>query len=80
MLSSLLQFIYREVESSASFEKLVRNFFVGVSAESILTLGAASQEYTAEDAVINRVHYKLELSRSRDGKSIRTFYPIYVPS
>ncbi|WP_129725963.1 hypothetical protein [Ectobacillus funiculus] len=68
------------------FVKLIKKncgFFVGVSAEGILALGAvraASQESAAEDAVINGVHYKLELSRSRDGRSIRTFYPIYVPS
>lgn len=66
------------------FVKLVKKnsgFFVGVSAEGILALGAVratSEGY--EDAVINGVRYKLELSRSRDGRSIRTFYPIYVPS
>lgn len=68
------------------FVKLTKKncgFFVGVSAEGILALGAvraASQEFASEDAVINGVRYKLELSRSRDGKSIRTFYPIHAPS
>lgn len=68
------------------FVKLIKKncgFFVGVSAEGILALGAVratSQEFASEDALINGVRYKLELSRSRDGKSIRTFYPIHVPS
>jgi poly(U)-specific endoribonuclease len=58
-------------------------FFVGISAEGLLALGtvrAMPQEDVPENFVINDVHYKLELFRSPDDKSIRTFYPIYVPS
>jgi poly(U)-specific endoribonuclease len=58
-------------------------FFVGLSAEGLLALGtvrAMPQEFAPEDFIINGVHYKLELFRSPDGKSIRTFYPIYVTS
>nr|WP_242035309.1 hypothetical protein [Mesobacillus harenae] len=54
-------------------------FFVGVSAEGLLALGtvrAALDEIASDTAVINNVNLKLELFKSPDGKSIRTFYPI----
>jgi poly(U)-specific endoribonuclease len=68
------------------FIKIIKKrcaFFVGLSAEGLLALGtvrAMPQEFAPEDFIINDVHYKLELFRSPDGKSIRTFYPIYLPS
>lgn len=54
-------------------------FFVGISAEGLLALGtvrALPDGMVPENCVINGVPYKLELFRSPDGKSIRTFYPI----
>ncbi|HWO96144.1 MAG TPA: hypothetical protein VNM45_07395 [Bacillus sp. (in: firmicutes)] len=68
------------------FVKVVRKkggFFVGLSAEGLLALGtvrATPQGYAPNECVINDVRYKLELFMSPDGKSIRTFYPVYSPS
>ncbi|HZG73629.1 MAG TPA: hypothetical protein VEY51_18980 [Chondromyces sp.] len=68
------------------FVKLAKKnsgFFVGLSPEGLLALGtlrAVLQGEVSEECIINRVHYKLELSMSPDGKSIRTFYPVYLPS
>jgi poly(U)-specific endoribonuclease len=56
-------------------------FIVGISAEGLLALGtvrAFPQEDVPGSFVINDVHFKLELFRSPDGKSIRTFYPIEI--
>lgn len=53
-------------------------FFVGISAEGLLALGtvrALPEVYLPESFVINNVHYQLELYKSPDGQSIRTFYP-----
>lgn len=58
-------------------------FFVGISAEGLLALGAVRalpKEHLPENFVMNGVRYKLELFMSPDGKSIRTFYPKYAPS
>lgn len=68
------------------FIKILKNhcaFFVGISAEGLLALGtvrALAHEDVPENFVINDKNYKLELFMSPDGKSIRTFYPIYVLS
>lgn len=68
------------------FVKLTKNiggFFVGLSAEGILALGTARftpQGYAPKDAIINGTHYVLELFRSPDNKSLRTFYPVYIPN
>jgi poly(U)-specific endoribonuclease len=54
-------------------------FFVGLSGEGLLALGtvrALSVGTVPDEFVLNNVRYKLELYRSPDGKSIRTFYPI----
>jgi poly(U)-specific endoribonuclease len=54
-------------------------FFVGHSAEGLLAIGtvrAMPDGLVPEDFVLNDLRYKLELFRSPDGNSIRTFYPI----
>lgn len=58
-------------------------FFVGLSAEGLLALGtvrALLEKDASEFFVVNNKTYKLEMYKSPDGKSIRTFYPRYVPS
>lgn len=57
-------------------------FFVGISAEGLLALGtvrAVGPEDFSENIVMNSSQYKLELFKSPDGNSIRTFYPIFIP-
>ncbi|MHC1685916.1 MAG: hypothetical protein AB6733_23800 [Clostridiaceae bacterium] len=67
------------------FIKISKNkcaFFVGISAEGLLALGtvrALEHQDVPEDFIINNTNYKLELFKSPDGKSIRTFYPLYEP-
>lgn len=68
------------------FIEILKNrcaFFVGISAEGLLALGtvrATEHRDVPENFVINNRNYKLVLFMSPDGKSIRTFYPIYIPS
>jgi poly(U)-specific endoribonuclease len=57
-------------------------FFVGISAEGLIALGtvrALEHKDVSEIFVINETKYELVLYMSPDGKSIRTFYPSYVP-
>lgn len=67
------------------FIKIFKNhcaFFVGISAEGLLALGtvrALPHEDVPENFVINDKNFKLELFMSPDRKSIRTFYPLYIP-
>lgn len=67
------------------FVKIIKKkcaFLVGISAEGLLALGtvrALPQEHLPENFVLNGVPFQLELFSSPDGKSIRTFYPKYIP-
>lgn len=58
-------------------------FLVGLSAEGLLALGtvrACSGDDIPKSMEINEEKFDLELYKSPDGKSIRTFYPIIKPS
>jgi|UPI0003FAC992 poly(U)-specific endoribonuclease len=53
-------------------------FFVGLSPEGLLAMGTVRAMPNAPvDSIINGATYTLELIKSPDGKSIRTFYPIF---
>lgn len=55
-------------------------FFVGNSTEGLLALGtvrALLHPDVPDSLLINGTKYKLELFMSPDGKSIRTFYPVF---
>ncbi|WP_251552531.1 hypothetical protein [Neobacillus muris] len=64
------------------FFKISKNhcaFLVGISAEGLLALGtvrAFQHKDVPENLIINQIPFRLELYRSPDGKSIRTFYPL----
>lgn len=68
------------------FIKIIKKksaFFVGLSAEGLLAIGtvrALCQNDVPATVILNNVNYNFQLYMSPDGKSIRTFYPIYVPS
>ena len=75
-------FDYEKQQFTKLFKK-IGGFFVGLSAEGIIALGTVRftpQSFAPKDAVINNVHYQLKLFRSPDNKSMRTFYPVYIPS
>jgi len=54
-------------------------FFVGLSPEGLLAIGTVRAMPNAPvDSIINGATYTLELIKSPDGKSIRTFYPVFA--
>ncbi|NHM30242.1 hypothetical protein [Neobacillus terrae] len=54
-------------------------FFVGLSPEGLLAMGTVRAMPNAPvNSLINGVTYTLELIKSPDGKSIRTFYPVFA--
>jgi poly(U)-specific endoribonuclease len=60
--------------------KATGGFFVGCSVEGLMALGAVRAYASARApkmAVINGALYDLALHRSKDGRSIRTFFPMY---
>jgi poly(U)-specific endoribonuclease len=77
-----LKAIDYEKQRFIKLKKRKSTFFVGTSAEGLLALGtvrALPEKCVPLNCVINDTHYKLECFMSPDGKSIRSFYPSYIP-
>ncbi|MGH6944118.1 MAG: hypothetical protein ACREH6_07850 [Geminicoccaceae bacterium] len=59
--------------------KPVGSFFVGCSIEGLMALGTVRFfERTSGEAVINGARLRIELSRSPDGRSLRTCFPRFL--
>jgi hypothetical protein len=77
-----LAYRWRAEDHDAGIErplfKPTGGFWVGCSAEGLMALGTMRFfERGAEDAVINRARYEIDLYKSPDRKSIRSYFPIF---